>query len=407
MTSLLRKLIPQDLWLFGEVAAITGSQEDTTEAQYMTCILRENLEPRAVENNESLVLAAALLERPQGGGRTYAEVLFGLETPEERLVWFRRYVRKLLELSLDPLVRNGVGFEFHAQNAVVRVCRRTKAIKGFAIRDLAGIKLHGPTLEDQGFDLTSLEATTTWNSFKIVDQQILNVLWKKGPWLRQISLAATKSANALVQPEQASVQNRLMEAGAMNQALLQNTQHHGQLPQLTKRLSPHPFILPMDFVSNLVTFHEALALALDNIIERWWKDQDADFPNRMSFEPRVESLLRWVTQGSKEGHIKPYKGNQGNLRPDILIPDTGGYQRPEFKVCEINGRFPISYLHYATIAYQALSDATWNDPSIEPATDYNSLFDSLFQLFDPKTPIHFLGESSDFPSDSPLFGLIE
>ncbi|KAM0232012.1 hypothetical protein ACHAPO_008046 [Fusarium lateritium] len=503
MTCLLRKLIPKDLWLFGEVAAVTGSQEDTTEARYMTCILRENLESRAMDNNESLILAAALLERPQGGSRTYAEVLFGLETPEDKLAWLRRhlhtlfcfdfaaltwsdrYVRKLLELSLDPLIRHGVGFEFHAQNAVVRVCRQTKTIKGFAIRDLAGVKLHGPTLEDQGFDLTSLEATTTINvhevwdrvhhaliqnhigylldslgiesdgwqivsfeldrvlqgdvqsveqriyrhfvkekmpfksfitmrmeasfktSFKIVDQQIPNLLWKKGPWLRQISLAATKSANSLIQPEQASAQTRIKEAEAMKQALSQNTKHHGQLPQLTKRLNPFPFLVPMSFISKLATFHEALALALDNIIERWWKDEEADFPNRMPFEPRVESLLRWVAQGSEEGDIRPYRGNQGNLRPDILIPDTGGCQRPQFKVCEINGRFPISYLHYAAIAYQALSDDPWSDPSIRPATDYNDLFHSLFQLFDPTTPIHFLGESSDFPSDSPLFGLVE
>ncbi|OBS25879.1 hypothetical protein FPOA_06413 [Fusarium poae] len=485
MTSLLRKLIPKDLWLFGEVAAVTGSQEDTSEARYMTCILRENLESRAVENNESLVLVAALLERPQGGSKTYAEVLFELETPEDKLTWLRRYVRKLLELSLDPLFRHGIGFEFHAQNAVVRICRRTKTIKGFAIRDLAGVKLHGPTLQDQGYDLTSLEATTTpivqevWDrvhhaliqnhigylldslgveshgwqvvsyeleralqgdnqsveqsiyrhfvketmpfksfmamrmkasfktSFKIVDQQITNVLWNKSPWLRQISLAATKNVNALVQPEEASGQTRTMEAEAMKQALLQNTKQHGQLPSLTKRLNPHPFLLPRDFVSKLEVFHEALALALDNIIERWWKDEEADLANRMPFEPCVEDLLRWVAQGSDEGHIKPYKGNQGNLRPDILIPDTKGYTRPRFKVCEINGRFPISYLHYAAIAYQALADATWNDPSIKPATDYNNLFDSLFQLFDPKTPIHFLGESSDFPPDSPLFGLVE
>ncbi|KAH7182252.1 IucC family-domain-containing protein [Fusarium flagelliforme] len=485
MTRLLKKLIPQDLWLFSEISAVTGSQEDTSEARYITCILRENLELRAVDNNESLVLAAALLERPQGGSRTYAEMLFGLKTPEDKLTWFRRYVRKLLELALEPLVRHGVGFEFHAQNAVVRICRRTKSIRGFAIRDLAGVKLHGPTLQDQGFDLTSLEATTTLNvheawdrvhhalvqnhigylldslgieshgwqvvsfeldrvlqgdahsvqqriyrhfvketmpfksfimmrirasfktSFAIVDQQIPNVLWKNSPWLRQISLAATKSANALVQPEKSSSQTRCMEAEAMSQALLQNTQQHGRLPGLTKRLNPHPFLLPADFISELKAFHEALALSLDNIIERWWKDEEADFPNRMPFEPHVESLLRWVAKGSEEGHMKPYKGNQGNLRPDILIRDTEGYRRPQFKVCEINGRFPISFLHYASMAYQALSNAPWNDSSIKPATDYNDILGSLFQLFDPTAPIHFVGESSDFPPDSPLFGLVE
>jgi hypothetical protein len=91
MTRLLRKLIPQELWLFGEVAAVTVSQQDTTEARYMTCILRENLESKADENDESLVPVANLLERPQGGSSTYAEILFGLETSQDKLVWLKRF----------------------------------------------------------------------------------------------------------------------------------------------------------------------------------------------------------------------------------------------------------------------------------------------------------------------------
>ncbi|KAH6951991.1 hypothetical protein DER45DRAFT_605913 [Fusarium avenaceum] len=485
MASLLRKLIPQELWLFGEIAAVTGIQQDTTDPHYMACTLRENLESKAEENDDSLILVAALLERPQGGKSTYAEMLFGLETAEDKLIWLRRYIRKLLKLSLEPLVRHGVGLSLNAQNTVVRICHRTKAVKGFAIRGLSGVRLHGPTLQDQGFDLTSLEATITqdvhevWDSvhlslvqnhigllleslglelhgwqivsfeleralqaevgsmeqsifrhfvketmafespFKmrlmasvktpheIVYQQIPNVLWKKSPWLRQISLAATKSANALVQPEQADKQTRMSEAEAMKQALLRNTQEYGDLPKVAKRLNPHPFVLPNDFLVNLEQFHEALALAIDNIVDRWWKDDDANLPSRMPLEPRVEKLLRWVAQGSEEGKIKPYKGNQGNLRPDILVPDTGIHASPQFKVCEINGRFPIAFLHYAAIAYQALSESTWNDPLLRPAADHKKLFDSFFQLFDPTTPIHFVVEPAEVPPDSPLFGLVE
>lgn len=91
MTCILRKLIPQELWLFGEVAAVTVSEQDTAEPQYMTCILRENLESRANESDESLVPVAALLERPQGCKITCAELLFGLETAEDKLAWFRRF----------------------------------------------------------------------------------------------------------------------------------------------------------------------------------------------------------------------------------------------------------------------------------------------------------------------------
>ncbi|KAM5364358.1 hypothetical protein ACJZ2D_011555 [Fusarium nematophilum] len=48
MTALLKKVVPPDLWLFGEVAAVTGSQEDTSEARYITYILRERIEVKAL-----------------------------------------------------------------------------------------------------------------------------------------------------------------------------------------------------------------------------------------------------------------------------------------------------------------------------------------------------------------------
>ncbi|KAK4139905.1 aerobactin siderophore [Dichotomopilus funicola] len=487
MTSLLKKLIPDNLWLCGEVAAVTGSQSDASEARYMTCILRENLESRAKANNEMLVLAAALMERPGGGRRTYAEILWNLKTINDRAVWFTKYVRTLLQLSLDPLARYGIGFEFHAQNSLVRVCRRTKAIKGFAIRDLAGVKLHGPTLEAQGFDLTNLEATATadahavWNrvhhaliqnhigymlyslglegdhdgwqivryelgraltghdesaqqmvyrhftketmpfksfirmrmeaslksSFSVLDQEVPNVLWKKGPWLRQVSLGASTIPGIFVSPEDAGQDTRVMEDKCIQEALVRNTAPYGQVPRAAVQLNPHPAVIPMKFLEDLNLFQQALAVALVDLVDRWWTDEEADFPSRMPLEPRAESLLRWVARGSEEGFIRPYKGNQGSLRPDVLIPVSNTSSAFQFRVCEFNGRFPINFLHYAASAYEALADTKWENPALRSASDYASLFDSLFQLFDPSAPIHFLSESSDFPPDSALFGLVE
>ncbi|KPM41505.1 hypothetical protein AK830_g5103 [Neonectria ditissima] len=443
------------------------TQKNTSKARYITCTLRENLEFRANQYNEALVLASALIERPRNGCRSYAEIRCDLKTTNDKVVWFRRYIRSPPTLSLGPLARHGVGFEFHAQNAVVRICRRTKAIKGFAIRDLAGVKLHGPTLEAQGFHLTNLEAAVTpdvhqiwdrvhhaliqnhirylmcslgledehdgWrivhseleraldgddesvqqricryfvketmpfksfmrmrmdaslkNSFKIVQQQVPNGLWKKSPWLRQVSLLVTKDAEVLVPPEKADANARIMENEVVQEAFRRHVAPYGQLPRDVRQLNAHPTVLPMKFLKNLERFREALALALDSIIDRWWTDEEADFPSRMPLEPRVD-LLRWVAQGSDEGVVRSYKGNQGILRPDILIPTTGISGTPQFKVCEINGRFPISYLHYTASAYQALADTEWHNPSIKPATDHNKLFDNFHQ-------------------DSPLFGLVE
>jgi Siderophore synthetase component len=91
-TALMQEILPEDLWLFGEVAAVTGSQEDKSEARHLTCILRENLVPKAQENDEALILVSALMEKPLGSQQTYAEILFNLKTMTEKKKWFRRFV---------------------------------------------------------------------------------------------------------------------------------------------------------------------------------------------------------------------------------------------------------------------------------------------------------------------------
>lgn len=211
----------------------------------------------------------------------------------------------------------------------------------------------------------------------------------------------------LAPPEKVDAQVRAADRDLMQQNLLKSTSPYGQLPGASRRLNPYPAVLPVQFVQNVQRFHEALAAALDNLVERWWKDADANLPGRMPLEPRVEKLLRWIDEGSDKGLVRGYKGHQGNLRPDILILADEEHAVPQFGVCEINGRFPINFLHFAASAYEALAGLPWSVPLLKPATDYTKLRDSLFQLFDPSVPIHLVGQTSDFPKDSPLFGLVE
>lgn len=92
LTRILQGVLPPDLWIFDEVAAVSGGQEDFDEARHLSCILRYDLQERARENGEALVVAAALFQRPINDHRTYAEILFALRSPEETCIWFRRYV---------------------------------------------------------------------------------------------------------------------------------------------------------------------------------------------------------------------------------------------------------------------------------------------------------------------------
>ncbi|OGM47726.1 hypothetical protein ABOM_004343 [Aspergillus bombycis] len=155
-TALLERFLPDDLWVFREVAAVSGSQEDFNEARHLSCILRDSLESRAEANGEVLIIAAALAQHPYGDSRTHVEILYNLETIAQKQEWFRKYVTVLFSLVLPPLVQYGIGLEGHGQNLVARVCRQTGQIKGFAVRDFGGVRMHVPTLKNHGVKFDSL-----------------------------------------------------------------------------------------------------------------------------------------------------------------------------------------------------------------------------------------------------------
>ncbi|KAH6980825.1 ferric iron reductase FhuF-like transporter-domain-containing protein [Ilyonectria sp. MPI-CAGE-AT-0026] len=178
ISRLLEKLLPPDMWVFREVAGVTGAQADFNDAKHLSCILREDLELRANLQNESLILASALSQRPvSGGGKSHAESLL---PPEGKKEWFQKYVACLLNLTLVPLVNHGIGLEAHGQNICVRICRNTKAVKGFAVRDLGGIRLHLPTLRSQGFELRDIPpgAATTTDSLHDVWSKVHHSLFQ-------------------------------------------------------------------------------------------------------------------------------------------------------------------------------------------------------------------------------------
>lgn len=81
-----------------------------------------------------------------------------------------KYISELFGLVLFPLIHHGLGLEAHAQNMVVRVCTETKEIRGVAVRDHGGGRLHRPTLQSSGFGLSSVppESATSTNNLSAV-----------------------------------------------------------------------------------------------------------------------------------------------------------------------------------------------------------------------------------------------
>ena len=90
MSELLTKLLPAALWVCTEIAGVTGSQRDFEQAKVITCLLREDLEPRARRKGQVLIVAAALAESGADNDVVNAERVFGLDTSDKRRRWFRR-----------------------------------------------------------------------------------------------------------------------------------------------------------------------------------------------------------------------------------------------------------------------------------------------------------------------------
>lgn len=92
LSALFSELLPCELWFCGEIASVTGSQDDYDIAKHVSCVLREDLEPRATSLNQALIIAAALIEHPYASQQCYAELLFNLYNVEDKLAWFKEFV---------------------------------------------------------------------------------------------------------------------------------------------------------------------------------------------------------------------------------------------------------------------------------------------------------------------------
>ena len=53
-----------------------------------------------------------------------------------------------------------------------------------------------------------------------------------------------------------------------------------------------PILINKAHKSQLQNLHEALTIALNDIVCRWWSDRDARFPDRMPLEKEEEDLLK-------------------------------------------------------------------------------------------------------------------
>lgn len=111
------------------------------------------------------------------------------------------------------------------------------------------------------------------------------------PRLRQICLLASDTKKA-VSALEADSSTRAEEKRQLGAQLLRQYPQEAWPKETYRYACPHPILVHPQHVENLRNLHQALVLAVVNIVERWWTDTAANFPARMPLEPHEEDLLR-------------------------------------------------------------------------------------------------------------------
>ncbi|KAJ5737500.1 uncharacterized protein N7483_002625, partial [Penicillium malachiteum] len=150
---------------------------------------------------------------------------------------------------------------------------------------------------------------------------------------------------------------------------------------------PHPVMTTQRHHDELSNLHVALKLALESIIERWWTDEEAQFPRRMPLMPEEEELLQWID--SNPELVRPWNEHQGSWRPDFLIEiDETGMEG--FRICEINARFCWNGYMFCGFGQESLSIFNLESRGLVHATESELIIDGVMNIFDPKFPLYLV-----------------
>ncbi|UKZ69091.1 uncharacterized protein TrAtP1_010104 [Trichoderma atroviride] len=151
---------------------------------------------------------------------------------------------------------------------------------------------------------------------------------------------------------------------------------------------PRPILVNLRHETMLRELNTALTLSLTDIVDRWWSDKAAKFPQRMPLEPIEEGLLKYVQRA-----LSPYKERKGSWRPDFLVEDihcADGAVHENFRITEINARFSFNAYMHAVFGHTALEDTGMARYGLVPATTPKKVIDGLFTLFRRDRPLHLL-----------------
>ncbi|KAI1733856.1 hypothetical protein F4680DRAFT_440313 [Xylaria scruposa] len=156
---------------------------------------------------------------------------------------------------------------------------------------------------------------------------------------------------------------------------------------------PRPILVTDYHKQRISKLSQALTSAMNNIVERWWSDQEARLFERMPLKPEEEDLLKWLESQVSRGILKKYSECSGSWRPDFLIEDRAGGQEAaveSFLITEINGRFPFNGAMHLAFGQEVFDDMNLEGLNLVSTATPAQIFDGFRSLFNPFLPLHLL-----------------
>ena len=162
----------------------------------------------------------------------------------------------------------------------------------------------------------------------------------KRPGLMQVSVSRSAEEQRLIPAYCSSLTRRAKELETLRKHIEIDAKGEELSFGIQSRMSPHAVAVPDDLLSRLTQLHVLLGRVFMDIVDRWFTDEKARFPERMPLDPSEDALLRWI---ASSGSVPAYHDHAGFWRSDILFgrsPD-GVFDEAPY-ICEINGRLPLN-----------------------------------------------------------------
>ncbi|KAI9150839.1 ATP-dependent bile acid permease [Paramyrothecium foliicola] len=162
---------------------------------------------------------------------------------------------------------------------------------------------------------------------------------------------------------------------------------------------PQPILVDQHHQEQLRDLHEALVVAISDIVRRWWSDEGRAFPQRMPLGSKEEDLLKWMDAQVDHGNLPKFSERLGSWRPDFMVEDFPSTEaafstEENFTITEINARFSFNGFMHEAYGQEALDKVLHAKATgvadLQSATNAETLLDSLFGLFRPDLPLHLL-----------------